>query len=713
MEKIIKRIAESLDIKEKQVRATVDLIDQGNTIPFISRYRKEVTGGLTDDILRKLDKKLTYLRNLKERKEDVIRLIDEQDKLTEELEKAILEAETVTEVDDLYRPYKKKRRTRATKAKEKGLEPLAQIIFEQEKDNIEEIAKEYIDEEKEVETVEEAIQGALDIIAEYISDNAEYRKFIREDTYYGGVIHSYKKKDAEDEHGVFEMYYDHKEAINKIPGHRILAMNRGENEDVLTVKVIAPEEMILHKLQKEVLKGDSKYVKEAINDSYKRLIEPSIEREIRNMLDEKAEEGAMRVFKSNLEQLLLQAPIKDKVVLGLDPAYRTGCKLAVVGETGKVLDHSVIYPTPPQSKVKEAKERVLEYIKKYDIDLIAIGNGTASRESEEFIANLLDEVDKKIYYVIVNEAGASVYSASKLASEEFPEFDVGTRSAASIARRLQDPLAELVKIDPKAIGVGQYQHDMNQTNLSETLRGVVEDCVNSVGVDLNTASSSLLQYISGVSKRVANNIIKFREEKGKFKTRKQLKEVRSLGPKTFLQCAGFLRISDAENILDNTAVHPESYKATRKLLDNFEMNLEDVKNHKISKNEFSNIKELADKIDIGLMTLKDIIDELVKPGRDKREEMPKPILKSDVLTMEDLKKGMVLKGTVRNIVDFGAFVDIGVHQDGLVHISKIAKKFIKHPLEVVSVGDIVQVQVIDVDLNKNRISLSMVDINGK
>lgn len=709
---INKKISEELGIKISQVEATVKLIDEGNTIPFIARYRKEVTGSLNDEILRNLDERLKYLRNLEERKESVIASIEEQGKLTEELKKSIEEAETLVLVEDLYRPYKQKRRTRAIIAKERGLEPLANIITLQMIDSdISEEAKKFINEEKEVNTVEDAIAGAMDIIAESISDEAEYRTYIRNTTFKEGkIVSTAKDENAE---SVYEMYYNFEEPLTKLAGHRILAINRGEAEKILTVKIEAPEEKILGYLFKKVVVRENKYttpiIKDAIADSYKRLIAPAIEREIRNDLTESAEDGAIKVFGKNLEQLLMQPPIANQVVLGWDPAFRTGCKLAVVDPTGKVLDTVVVYPTAPQFKVEEAKETVKKLVKKYGITLISVGNGTASRESEQVIVDLIKEVDSELHYVITNEAGASVYSASKLATEEFPNFDVGQRSAASIARRVQDPLAELVKIDPKSIGVGQYQHDMNQKKLGESLSNVVEDCVNKVGVDLNTASYSLLEYISGITKVIAKNIVNYREENGKFTNRNQLLKVAKLGPKAFEQCAGFLRISDGDNPLDKTSVHPESYDAATKLLIKLGYSLDDVKHGKLIGLSLmvKDYKKLAEELGVGEITLKDIVKELEKPARDPRDEMPKPILKSDVLEMKDLKPGMVLKGTVRNVIDFGAFVDIGVHQDGLVHISQMTDKYIKHPLEVVSVGDIVDVMVMSIEPEKKRIALTM------
>ena len=709
---IIKKLAQELQIKESQVRAAVQLIDEGNTIPFIARYRKEATGALNDEILRNLHERLTYLRNLEEKKEQVLNSIEEQGKLTKELKEQILAAETLVVVEDLYRPYRPKRRTRATIAKEKGLEPLANLIMLQQTNrSLEEEAAVFIDEEKEVFTAQDAIEGAKDILAEYISDEADYRMRIRELTMkYGKITSAAKDEEAE---SVYEMYYDFEELVQKLAGHRILALNRGEKEKILTVKVEAPTDRILTYLEKKVIRKDNPYttpiLKEVIADSYQRLIAPAIEREIRNELTETAEDGAIRVFGKNLEQLLMQPPIAGQVVLGWDPAFRTGCKLAVVDATGKVLDTTVIYPTAPQNKVEESKKILKHLIAKYHITLISVGNGTASRESEQVIVELLKELPVSVQYVIVNEAGASVYSASKLATEEFPNFDVGQRSAASIARRLQDPLAELVKIDPKSIGVGQYQHDMNQKKLSEALGGVVEDCVNKVGVDLNTASASLLEYISGISKTIAKNIVAYREENGRFETRAQLLKVPKLGPKAYEQCAGFMRIQNGKNPLDSTSVHPESYGAAEKLLEKLGYQKEDILkgNLKGISKKVGNRDALADELEIGTLTLEDILKELEKPARDPRDEMPKPILRTDVLEMKDLKEGMILKGTVRNVIDFGAFVDIGVHQDGLVHISQMSERYIKHPLEVVSVGDVVEVQVMSVDLKKQRIQLTM------
>ena len=709
---ILSVLQQELGIQYKQVEAAVKLIDEGNTIPFIARYRKEVTGSLNDEILRNLNERLTYLRNLEEKKEQVIATIKEQEKLTPELEKKIQEAKTLVAVEDLYRPYRPKRRTRAMIAKEKGLDPLAQDILLQEMENpVEEIASNYLSEEKGVATVEEAIEGALDIIAEIISDEADYRTYIRNLTIEEGKIVSEAKN--KEESSVYEMYYEYEESIKRVAGHRVLALNRGEKEKFLSVKIEAPEEKILSYLEHKVLKNENpyttKYIKDAILDSYKRLISGAIEREIRSSLTEKAEDGAIRVFGKNLEQLLMQPPISGQTVLGWDPAFRTGCKLAVVDPTGKVLDTVVIYPTAPQNKVKEAKKIVHDLIKKYNITLISVGNGTASRESEQVIAELLHEIPEQVQYIIVNEAGASVYSASKLATEEFPNFDVGQRSATSIARRIQDPLAELVKIDPKSIGVGQYQHDMNQKKLDEMLTGVVEDCVNKVGVDLNTASASLLEYISGISKTIAKNIVAYREENGKFTNRKQLLKVSKLGPKAFEQCAGFMRISGGEEPLDATSVHPESYVAAKQLLNTLGYSELDLTSHNLNgiSKKLGNTKQIAKQLEIGEITLLDIVKELEKPARDPRDEMPKPVLRTDVLEMEDLKEGMILKGTVRNVIDFGAFVDIGVHQDGLVHISKMSHKRINHPLEVVSVGDVVEVKVLSVDIEKKRIQLTM------
>lgn len=770
---ILFQLKEELNIRLEQAEAAVRLIDEGNTIPFIARYRKEATGSLNDEQLRNLYERLQYLRNLEEKKNQVIGSIKEQGKLTEELKNQILAAATLVEVEDLYRPYRPKRRTRATIAKEKGLDGLAEIIKAQETDTpVSELAKSYLSEEREVNTVEEAIAGAMDILAEEVSDEAEYRFYIREITVKEGKIISQARDETVE--SVYEMYYNFEEDIQKIAGHRVLAINRGENEKILTVKIAAPEEKILQYLKKKIIIRDNPHtndiLKAMLEDSYKRLIAPAIEREIRNKLTEEAEDGAIKVFGKNLTQLLMQPPVAGHTVLGWDPAFRTGCKLAVVDSTGKVLDTVVIYPTPPQNKVEESKKILKNLIDKYNITLISLGNGTASRESEKIIVELLKEIDKPVSYVIVSEAGASVYSASKLATEEFPSFDVGQRSAVSIARRLQDPLAELVKIDPKSIGVGQYQHDMNQKKLSEALAGVVEDCVNKVGVDLNTASVSLLEYVSGISKAVAKNIVAYREDNGPFKNRNELLKVPKLGPKIFEQCAGFLRIRGGDNPLDATGVHPESYEATKGLLEKLGMTLEDIKNiqaEAAAKRNYQNLrkrpakkkpelvvksdntalakalaeamknepavndsqaeanytydnfsklssrikdtKKLANELGIGEITLTDIIKELEKPGRDPRDEMPKPILRTDVLEISDLKEGMILKGTVRNVIDFGVFVDIGVHQDGLVHISQLTnKKFVKHPLDVVSVGDIVDVKVLSVDPAKDRIQLTMI-----
>ena len=711
---IIKAIASELNVRNNQVEAAVKLIDEGCTIPFISRYRKEATGALNDEQLRNLDERLKYLRNLEDKKAQVIASIAEQGLLTDELKNQIEKADTMVAVEDLYRPYRPKRRTRATIAKEKGLEPLANVILLQMTgEPVVKTAEEYVSEEKDVKTPEDAVAGAKDIIAESISDNADYRTRIRELTFKEGVLTS-AAKDAEAK-TVYEMYYNFSEPVAKMAGHRILAVNRGENEKILTVKIEAPVDKILSYLEKQIIVRDNRYttgiIKEAIEDSYERLIAPSIEREIRNQLTETAEAGAIKVFGKNLEQLLLQPPITGHVVLGWDPAFRTGCKLAVVDATGKVLDTTVIYPTAPQNKVTEAKAVLKKLIKKYNVTLISVGNGTASRESEQVIVELLKELDTPVQYIIVNEAGASVYSASKLATEEFPNFDVGQRSAASIARRLQDPLAELVKIDPKSIGVGQYQHDMNQKKLGEALEGVVEDSVNRVGVDLNTASASLLEYISGISKVIAKNIVTYREENGRFDNRKQLLKVAKLGPKAFEQCAGFMRITGGSNPLDATSVHPESYAAAAQLLKKLGYSMEDITSGGLKglSGKVGNVGGMARELEIGELTLKDIIKELEKPGRDPRDEMPKPILRTDVMEMKDLTPGMVLKGTVRNVIDFGVFVDLGVHQDGLVHISQITnKKFIKHPLEAVSVGDIVEVKVLSVDEAKKRIQLTMI-----
>lgn len=711
---IIQALTDELQVQRWQVEAAVKLIDEGNTIPFISRYRKEATGSLNDEVLRNLHERLLYLRNLEDKKAQVLSSIEEQGKLTEELKNAILAAQTLVVVEDLYRPYRPKRRTRATVAKEKGLEPLANIILLQMTEQPLEIeAEPFVSEEKGVADVKEALAGAQDILAEAISDEADYRIYIRKMTVKSGTLASSAKKEGEE--SVYEMYYDFEEPVSKIAGHRVLALNRGEKEKILTVKINAPEEEILKWLKRQVIKKEnpntSPILEAAVEDSYKRLIAPAIEREIRSELTEKAEDGAIHVFGKNLEQLLMQPPIMGKVVLGWDPAFRTGCKLAVVDATGKVLDTTVIYPTAPTSeaKIRAAKDTLTKLIRKYNISLISLGNGTASRESEQIIVELLKEIPEQVSYVITNEAGASVYSASKLATEEFPNFDVGQRSAASIARRLQDPLAELVKIDPKSIGVGQYQHDMNQKKLGEALGGVVEDCVNKVGVDLNTASASLLEYISGISKAIAKNIVAYREENGRFNSRRELLKVAKLGPKAFEQCAGFTRITGGKNPLDSTSVHPESYEAAQKLLEKMGFTTEDIAGGKLSgiSRKISDYKKLSEELGVGEITLRDIVKELEKPARDPREEMPKPVLRTDVLDLKDLKEGMILKGTVRNVIDFGAFVDIGVHQDGLVHISEISEKYIKHPLEAVSVGDVVDVRVLGVDMKKKRISLSM------
>ena len=724
MDKIVKTIAQELNVKENQVEAAIKLIDEGNTIPFIARYRKEVTGGLSDEILRDLGERLNYLRNLETRKEEVIKSIEEQGKLTDEILQSVAIAKTLAEVEDIYRPYKQKKKTRATVAKAKGLEPLAEIIIEQKETKpIEEIAKEYINidklnkedqknKDKVVATVEEAIQGALDIIAENISDNPKYRKEIKRQCYREAKIVT---KNAKEEKSNYEMYYEYQELIKHIPSHRILAINRGEKEDFLKVKIEKPEEKILQYIERDIIKGETQFtqmLKDTILDSFKRLIEPSIDREIRSDLTEKAEEKAIKVFGQNSKQLLLGAPIKGKTVMGFDPAYRTGCKIAVIDETGKLLDYTTVYPTEPQNDVENAKKELLKLIEKDKIDMIAIGNGTASRESEMFVADMIKEAKRDVHYVIVSEAGASVYSASKLATEEYPDINVSIRGAISIARRLQDPLAELVKIDPKAIGVGQYQHDVNQKKLAESLTGVVEDSVNKVGVDVNTATPSLLSYVSGINNTIAKNIVKYRDENGKLKNRKELLKVPKLGKVAYEQCAGFLRIFDGDNPLEITAVHPESYEATEKLLNQLGFNKEDLRNKEKledlkQKLKTITIEKTATEIGIGEMTLTDIISELSKPGRDPREDMPKPILRSDVLKIEDLKEGMILTGTVRNVIDFGAFVDIGVKHDGLVHISELSDKFIKNPSDVVSVGDIVKVKVIKIDKERQKVGLSM------
>ena len=703
-------IANELSVKLWQVDVAIKLIDEGNTIPFIARYRKPVTGELNDEQLRTLDERLKYLRNLEEKKKTVVDSITEQGKMTDEIMSKIAIAETIVAVDDIYRPFRPKRKTRVTEAKAKGLEPLADIFLKQEKNkNPEEEAKAFVNEEKGVANVAEAIQGAKDIIAEMVSDNDEFRKAIRNIVVKHGLIVSNTKNP--EEKTPYENYYDYSEGVNKIPGHRILAINRGEKEKVLNVKIEMPEENIIASLDKVIIKGESQFkplLKEAIEDGFKRLIKPAIEREIRSQLTEKAEDGAITVFGQNLKQLLMQPPIAGRNVLGWDPAFRTGCKLAVVDNTGKVLYTTVIFPTAPQNKVAESKKIVLDIIKKYNVSLISLGNGTASRESEAVIVDIIKECPTKVEYIIVNEAGASVYSASKLATEEFPNFDVGQRSATSMARRLQDPLAELVKIEPKAIGVGQYQHDMNQKKLDEALSNIVEDCVNNVGVDLNTASAPLLEYVSGISKTIAKNIVEYREENGQFQSRKDLLSVAKLGPKAFEQCAGFMRIREGKEPLDYTSVHPESYSSAKKLLKKYGFSTKDILGGNIHlTDEIKDVKEVAKEIGTDPITLRDMIKELEKPGRDPREEMPKPVLKSDVLDFDDLKEGMELKGTVRNVIDFGAFVDIGVHQDGLVHISEMSNKFIKHPLDVVSVGDVVDVRVLSVDKERKRIQLSM------
>ena len=714
MDKIIQIIAEELNIKQSQVQNTINLIDEGNTIPFIARYRKEVTGGLSDEILRTFGERLTYLRNLEKRKEEVENSINEQGKLTDEIKQDLQNATTLAEVEDIYRPYKQKKKTRATVAKAKGLEPLAEIILAQEeKRDIKEIAEQFINEEKEVKTVEEAIQGALDIIAEMISDNPEYRKMIKQMIYSKGTIET--KATKPDERSAYEMYYDYSENVNKMPSHRILAINRGEKEEFLKVKIIKDEEKILGKIEEDIIKGETQfteYLKATVEDSFKRLIEPSVDREIRSDLTEKAEEQAIKVFGKNAKQLLLGAPIKGITVMGFDPAYRTGCKIAIIDETGKVMDITTVYPTEPQNDIVGAEKELVRLINKDHVDMIAIGNGTASRESEMFVSEMIKKCDHKVLYTIVSEAGASVYSASKLATEEYPDINVSIRGAISIARRLQDPLAEFVKIDPKSIGVGQYQHDVNQKKLEESLAGVVEDSVNKVGVDVNTATPSLLSYVSGINKTIAKNIVKYRDENGKLKERKELLKVPKLGKVAFEQCAGFIRIPDGKNPLENTAVHPESYGIAEELLKSLGYGTEDLKDKEKLveiRKKLLNVKleETAKKLDVGEMTLKDIIDELSKPGRDPREDMPKPILRQDVLKFEDLKEGMILTGTVRNVIDFGAFVDIGVKHDGLVHISEMSEKFVKNPSDIVSVGDIVKVKVIGIDNERQKVKLSM------
>lgn len=715
---ILQIIADELSVKYKQVENAVNLIDEGNTIPFIARYRKEVTGGLSDEQLRTLGDRLNYLRNLDERKEEVRKSIEEQGKMTEEIEKALQNAKILAEVEDIYRPYKQKKRTRATIAKEKGLEPLSEALINQDKNvSIEELAKEFIDAEKGVETVEDAILGAKDIIAENISDNPNYRKEIKRYCYKDGIVSTESNaKDENEENQTYKMYFDFNEKVNRIPSHRILAINRAEKENAIKLKIQKPEENIIDFMERDIIKDkNSKYaeiLEDTVEDSFKRLIEPSVEREIRSDLTEKAEEKAIKVFGQNAKQLLLGAPLKGMTVMGFDPAYRTGCKIAVIDETGKVLATTTVYPTEPQNKIEEAKKELKELIKKYNINMIAIGNGTASRESEKFVADMISEIDNEVYYAIVSEAGASVYSASKLATEEYPDINVSLRGAISIARRLQDPLAELVKIDPKAIGVGQYQHDVNQKKLAESLSAVVEDAVNEVGVDVNTATPSLLSYVSGINKTIANNIVKYRDENGKFIERKELLKVPKLGKVAYQQCSGFIRIPDGKNPLEITAVHPESYEKAEQLLENIGYTKEDLRNQeklkdiKVKLNSI-NLKEVSEKLDIGEMTLKDIVDELSKPGRDPRDEMPKPILRSDVLKFEDLREGMILNGTVRNVIDFGAFVDIGVKHDGLVHISELSEKFVKNPSDVVSIGDIVKVKVIGIDEKRQKVNLSM------
>lgn len=705
---ISKQLSKELNIKPQQSEAVIKLIDDGNTIPFIARYRKEATGSLDDTVLRKFNERLNYLRNLESRKETIMESIKEQGKLTSTLKDSINKALTLVELEDLYLPYKKKRATRASKARDKGLGPLSEIILDQDiNEPVENIAKDFLNDK--VKTIKDAIKGAMDIIAEDIAENAKFRKRIRDDTYKNGDI-SIKAKD-ENVESEYEMYYDYDESIYDITPHRILAINRGEKEGILKIKIDTDDDEIKQYIANHTIKPNKytdEIIEDSIDDSYKRLIKPAIERDIRSILKEEAEDKSIKVFSKNLEQLLLTSPIENKTVLGWDPAFRTGCKIAIVDPTGKVLDHCVIYPTEPQNKVKESKETISKLIRKYNVDLIALGNGTASRESEQIIADMIKEYNLNCQYVIVSEAGASVYSASKLADKEFPDYDVGARSAISIARRLQDPLAELVKIDPKSIGVGQYQHDMNQKKLNESLSEVVEKVVNDVGVNLNTASPALLSYVSGISNTVAGNIVKYREENGEFSSRKELKKVKKLGPKTFEQCAGFTKVPNSKNPLDNTTVHPESYKATEKLLKQLGYSLEDIGREDLKLDNLD-YKELSSELGIGEITLKDIVKELKKPGRDPRDEMPEPILRNDVLEMKDLKEGMILKGTVRNVVDFGAFVDIGVHQDGLVHISELVEdQFVKHPLDIVSVGDIVDVRVLSVDLNRNRINLSMI-----
>lgn len=716
MDNINHILSKELGISLKQVTSVIEMLDEGNTVPFIARYRKERTGGLTDEVLRKFNERLTYLRNLESRKEDVLRIIEEQEKLTPELKLKIEKATTLTEVEDIYRPFKAKKRTRATMAVEKGLKPLAELILLGEfNGNIVEEANKYINEEKGVKNEEEALQGAMDIISEIISDNADYRKWIRNFVQKDGII---QVKGSSEEQTPYEMYYDYKEPVRTIPSHRILAINRGEKEKILSVKVTCNDNKIIDYLNKKVLKGNKitdKYLEESIKDSFKRLIYPSIEREIRSELTSKGEEGAIDIFKANLKALLMQAPIKGKVVMGFDPGFRTGCKVAILDETGKFVENTTVYPTAPQNRIDETISTLKKLIKKHGVQVISLGNGTASRESEEVIAKMLkeikDETGKELFYVIVSEAGASVYSASELANKEYPDLDVTVRGAISIGRRLQDPLAELVKIDPKAIGVGQYQHDVTQKKLDESLAGIVEDCVNNVGVDLNIATPSLLSYISGINASIAKNIVDYREENGKFKSRKELLKVKRLGQKAYEQCAGFLRVMESKEALDNTSVHPESYKVAKELIKTLGYTEEDLKNGKLvdidERVKAKGISNLAKELEVGEPTLNDIIKEIKKPGRDPREELPKPIFKSGVIEMKDLKPGMILMGTVRNVSDFGAFVDIGVHQDGLVHKSQMADKFVKHPLDIVKVGDVVEVRILDVDLKRKRISLSM------
>ncbi|XZI41554.1 RNA-binding transcriptional accessory protein Tex [Clostridium perfringens] len=716
MDNINHILSKELGISLKQVTSVIEMLDEGNTVPFIARYRKERTGGLTDEVLRKFNERLTYLRNLESRKEDVLRIIEEQEKLTPELKLKIEKATTLTEVEDIYRPFKAKKRTRATMAVEKGLKPLAELILSGEfNGNIVEEANKYINEEKGVKNEEEALQGAMDIISEIISDNADYRKWIRNFVQKDGII---QVKESSEEQTPYEMYYDYKEPVRTIPSHRILAINRGEKEKILSVKVTCNDDKIIDYLNKKVLKGNKitdKYLEESINDSFKRLIYPSIEREIRSELTSKGEEGAIDIFKANLKALLMQAPIKGKVVMGFDPGFRTGCKVAILDETGKFVENTTVYPTAPQNRIDETISTLKKLIKKHGVQVISLGNGTASRESEEVIAKMLkeikDETGKELFYVIVSEAGASVYSASELANKEYPDLDVTVRGAISIGRRLQDPLAELVKIDPKAIGVGQYQHDVTQKKLDESLAGIVEDCVNNVGVDLNIATPSLLSYISGINASIAKNIVDYREENGKFKSRKELLKVKRLGQKAYEQCAGFLRVMESKEALDNTSVHPESYKVAKELIKTLGYTEEDLKNGKLvdidERVKAKGISNLAKELEVGEPTLNDIIKEIKKPGRDPREELPKPIFKSGVIEMKDLKAGMILMGTVRNVSDFGAFVDIGVHQDGLVHKSQMADRFVKHPLDIVKVGDVVEVRILDVDLKRKRISLSM------